>query len=427
VLIIGAGPAGSSAARVLALAGVNVVLADQRAFPRDKVCGDALIRDALDALAFLGIDEAVRRESWRGEELRVYAPNGTYVSLRGELACLPRERFDQILFDAALDAGARFVQGTATTPVINTDRVGGAHFKDSGNEWRLDARFTILATGANATVLEAFLGGPEGPPLRISGSDRLYQGLRRSAGASAKAEGALLRGAGISGKPDAVAGRAYYEAPPAVAAELAHLSIVYQREWCPGYGWIFPGPEGRFNVGVGLFGTSAGQGRLHQFFAEFGRTFPPAAHLIRHSRLVREFRGAPIRSGLHQELFGRPGLLAAGEAVATTYAATGEGIGKAMESGILAAELIRDVLGGRRSANGLEHAYRRRFQRRYFDRYRAYRVAQRWAGRPMLLNLLARRANRGTFVQAELEALVAERGNATALFSAPGLLKALVW
>jgi hypothetical protein len=74
----------------------------------------------------------------------------------------------------------------------------------------------------------------------------------------------------------------------------------------------------------------------------------------------------------------------------------------------------------------LEQAYRAEFERRFLGRYRAYRVAQRWAASPMLLNLLAGRASTGRYVQAELEALVAERGNAQALFSASGLLKALI-
>ncbi len=348
-----------------------------------------LIRDSLRGLAYLGVDEIVRREAWRGSELRVYAPGGAQVTLHGEFASLPRERLDTILRDAAIDAGTAHTQGTAIAPLLNRGHVAGARFKDGTREWSIAARFTILATGANVTMLEAF-------------------------------------GMNASKKPDAVAGRAYYVAPPDVASELTHLSIVYQRGWCPGYGWIFPGPGGRFNVGVALFTDEAGHGRLHQFFDEFCRTFPPAAQLIQQSTLTREFRGAPIRSGLNREAFGRSGLLAAGEAVATTYAATGEGIGKAMESGILAAGLIDAALHGRRRAEGLEHAYRRKFERRFGERYRAYEVAERWARSPFLLNLLAWRANRGRFMQRELEALVAERGNPAALFSWPGLLKALV-
>ena len=55
VLVIGAGPAGSACAQVLAQDGLNVLLADQHAFPRDKVCGDGLIPDAHHALRKLGV------------------------------------------------------------------------------------------------------------------------------------------------------------------------------------------------------------------------------------------------------------------------------------------------------------------------------------------------------------------------------------
>ncbi|HET6315264.1 MAG TPA: FAD-dependent oxidoreductase, partial [Chloroflexota bacterium] len=59
VLVVGAGPAGSACAQWLARAGVDVVLADQHAFPRDKICGDGLIPDAHAALRQLGVADEV--------------------------------------------------------------------------------------------------------------------------------------------------------------------------------------------------------------------------------------------------------------------------------------------------------------------------------------------------------------------------------
>jgi flavin-dependent dehydrogenase len=74
VLIVGAGPAGSAAAIALGRAGVDVVLIDQRTFPREKVCGDGLISDSLAALHTLCVADAVARDSVQGRELRVYPP-----------------------------------------------------------------------------------------------------------------------------------------------------------------------------------------------------------------------------------------------------------------------------------------------------------------------------------------------------------------
>ena len=149
----------------------------------------------------LGLDQDVRREAWYRSELRLYSPDGTHVSLHGEFACLPRERLDAILLDAAVAAGARFVHGAGRTPLLDGGRVVGASVTAERVERPIRARVTILAAGANLTTLKAF--GVPGPM-----------------------------------KPEAVAGRAYFQAPATLGSEIEHLVIAYQRDWCPGYGWI---------------------------------------------------------------------------------------------------------------------------------------------------------------------------------------------
>jgi flavin-dependent dehydrogenase len=146
---------------------------------------------------------------------------------------------------------------------------------------------------------------------------------------------------------------------------------------------------------------------------------------VRRSEQLTEFRGAPLRTGLAGARFGRPGLLALGEAAAMTYPATGEGIGKAMESGLLAARLVQDVAGGSRSADGLHDVYESEFRQRFGPRYSGYGVAEAWSARPWLLNLLIRRAASGSFVRGQLESLVAEQGHPRDLFSAKGLVTAV--
>jgi len=390
VLIVGAGPAGTAAATVLARAGVRVVLADQRTFPRDKVCGDGLISDALASLRTLGIHDRVAAQAAFASDLRIYPPWGRFVSLRGAFACVPRERLDAMLLEAAATAGATCVSGAAAAGALDEDGlVKGAWFNVSGQRTAVRAAVTLLATGANAVALKAF------------GLDSALQ-------------------------PTAVAGRAYYTAPPDVAAEFTSLIIGYDRRWCPGYGWVFPSPGNRFNIGVGLFTESAGARRLREFWTRFTSTFAPAAAIIRASIEAGAFRGAPLRSALTGGAFGRPGLLTVGEAASLTYAATGEGIGKAMESGMLAARCAQDFLGGRRPLRTLHHEYEREFRARFETRYRAYTVAQRWAANPIVLSLLTARTNAGTFARQELEDLIGERGSARRLFSKIGLLKAVV-
>ena len=365
------------------------MLVDQKVFPRDKVCGDGLIADALSALDALGLRDAVMREAAAARELRVYPPYGRYVALQGEFACLPRERLDAMLLDAARDAGVTCVLGTAATGVLEDEgRVAGARFAVERSRVDVRAAVTVLATGANAAALRQF-------------------------------------GLPVSMQPGAVAGRAYYEAPQEMAARFSSLIIGYDRQWCPGYGWIFPSPGNRFNIGVGLFTGSDHERRLRDFWQVFTTTFTPAVELLRSATLIRAFRGAPLRTSILGGSFGRPGLMAVGEASSLTYAATGEGIGKAMESGMLAAGYAAEALAGRKPVATLHQEYEREFRERFGLRYRAYAVAQRWAAYPLVLSLLASRTNAGTFARRELEDLLAERGNARVLFSKRGLLKAL--
>jgi flavin-dependent dehydrogenase len=177
-------------------------------------------------------------------------------------------------------------------------------------------------------------------------------------------------------------------------------------------------------VGVGFFCSGAGPvPSLHALWRRFAATFEPAAAIVRESELLEPFRGAPLRAGLAGARFGRPGLVAIGEAAAMTYSATGEGIGKAMESGLLAARAAMEASADSRVS--AHEAYEAEFRRRFEPRYTAYRRAQACAARPWLLDFLAWRANAGTFVRGELEALVDERGDPRRLLSAGGFAAAL--
>jgi geranylgeranyl reductase family protein len=390
-LVIGAGPAGAAAAWALARAGHDVALIDREVFPRDKTCGDGLIPDSLEALEEMGLRQAMLRDAFRPPALHLVAPSGESVSLAGEFLCLPRQRFDALLVEAATSAGARMMAPmSALRPLESGGVVSGARFRSAAGELDVRARFTLLATGANATATQAF-------------------GLSRFL------------------KPNAVAGRAYFRVPASLAAEHPHLSIVYERSLCPGYGWIFPGPDHRYNLGVGFFSDGRrATPSLRDLWQRFTTRFTPAAKMVAQSETLTEFRGAPLRTGLHDATLGRSGLLALGDAAAMTYPATGEGIGKAMQSGLLAARLVSAALTGGMSTDAVHRAYDAEFRCRFATRYQAYWTAQAWSSRPWLLNLLTSRANAGRFVRRELETLIAETGNPLRLFSVPGLVRALI-
>ncbi len=396
VLVIGAGPAGSSAALVLARRGLEVLLVDRHEFPRDKVCGDALLPDATAALDRLGLLERVLSQAMAIDTLTVQAPNGKQVDLHARFATLRRIVLDDVLRQASSAAGARFLAPfTALGPIGGSEVVRGARICRVGarEEVAVEAPLTILATGASVGALRAF-------------------------------------GAGGGEAASAVAARAYFDVPPALGHTLGRLIIVYEKTICPAYGWLFPVPGGACNVGVGTVQTTGARGRQRSLFAlwdAFLESFPPARELKRVSKQLGPPRGAAIRSSFRGTDPGRPGLLVAGEAAGLTYPLTGEGIGKAIASGILAAEICLEALrAGGRGAADTARRYAPEARAAFARRFEGYRTAQAWMSIPWVCNFICGRASPGSFARRQLEGLVTEATDPRSLFSLSGFLRALV-
>ena len=392
VLVVGAGPAGSACARLLALGGLAVVLVDAQAFPRDKVCGDGLVPDSHAALRRLGVHDEVMRLARGAGSARCVAPNGGFVDIAGELAVLPRRELDALLCRSALAAGA-LMAAPVRFELPLTDaagRVVGAKLMQGNQSRTLGARWVVLATGA----LPA--------PLLAAG---LCQ--RRS--------------------PSGMALRAHVR-HPGLDAELRELRFVWHGRLRGGYGWIFPGPDSVFNIGVGLLDSRETETppapwrrrrpNLRHMFEEFLQVDPLAARLMREGEVRSELKGAPMRCDLAGAQWSRPGLLVTGEAAGATYSFTGEGIGKAMETGMAAAEALL-VHAGLASAGGsavnpaaADAATALGYQVRLealLPRFTTYRQAASFNRWPSLVNLIIWRAGRSPQIAAKLADVLNER------------------
>src|SRR5262245_9935801 len=108
VVVAGAGPAGSTAARLLAESGHHVLLLDRRPFPREKVCGDALIPDALAALTRAGLLDRVLACGRSVATMEAVSASGIAFALPVRCVTIRRLDLDAILVDAAVAAGATF-------------------------------------------------------------------------------------------------------------------------------------------------------------------------------------------------------------------------------------------------------------------------------------------------------------------------------
>src|SRR5262245_60393829 len=171
VIIAGAGPAGSSAAIHLAAAGARVVLIEQKAFPREKLCGEFISPECVAHFEKLGVTQRmissepslIRKTvfySLGGRSLTV--PSGSFGS--GDALGLSRAAMDHNLLCWAREAGATVLESTTVTELITDgDRVKGVRLKQNGSERECTAPITIDATGRARSLARRV-----GPP-RVSG------------------------------------------------------------------------------------------------------------------------------------------------------------------------------------------------------------------------------------------------------------------
>lgn len=113
VSIVGAGPAGSTAAILMARGGWDVMLIEQHRFPRDKVCGECLSADGMAVLERMGLlDELMQLKPVKLTHAAIHAPERESVQLRlpRPMLGLSRSQFDGFLLDAARASGATILQ-----------------------------------------------------------------------------------------------------------------------------------------------------------------------------------------------------------------------------------------------------------------------------------------------------------------------------
>ena len=394
VIVVGAGPAGSAAARTLAGAGFDVVLVDQHVFPRDKVCGDGLIPDAHAALRRLGVFEAVMARAQAASHIGCIGPRGGRVDVPGELAVLPRKELDHILCSAAVSAGARmFAPARFVAPLEEAGRVVGARLHHGETTREVRAPWLVLASGA---VPQALLA------------------------------------AGMSERhtPSGVALRGYVRNERMVG-RIEQLEIVWHRALTPGYGWIFPCPGGVFNIGVGIADSHAEQrdGRLTKrevnlraVMDDFQRVYAPARELMADGVLLAPMKGAPLRCTLEGARYSRPGLIVIGEAAGSTYSFTGEGIGKALETGLHVAEAV--MLG--RDHDRDDAAVRADYEARLAalkPRFELYRRANAVNRHPWIADLLIWRARHSPRIVRRMSGVLNETSNPGNLISVKGFTR----
>lgn len=370
VCIIGGGPGGCAAALQLARHGVRTLLVEKATFPRDKVCGDALSGKVMrtleridPALAQRVNADARRMPSWGvtfvapgGQALRVPFTRDTGV---GEApgAILPRLAFDALLFDAVKRNGAvQVLEATAAKQYTRTPD-GWTIALEDGRTVR--CRLVLAADGANSHFARHVAGLPMEPRHHAAGVRAYYRGIT-----------------GLDPQ--------------------GFIELHFLKELLPGYLWIFPLPDGRANVGLGLRGDRVRERKL-DLKAELHRlvaTHPTLKDRFANAQLEGQVQGLGLPLGSKRHPLSGDGHLLIGDAGHLIDPFTGEGISHAMISGVHAADVAHEALREGRTDAAFLKAYDGRVWKRLGQELAISTRLQDLAHQAWLFDFVVKRANR---------------------------------
>jgi flavin-dependent dehydrogenase len=161
---------------------------------------------------------------------------------------------------------------------------------------------------------------------------------------------------------------------------------------------------------------------LRQMFDTFCEVYAPARELMAGGTLQGELKGAPLRCSLNGARWSRPGLLVTGEAAGSTYAFSGEGIGKAMETGLLAAEAL---VADQTSTDADTRARYEASLRALLPRFDLYDKASTINHHPWLADLVIWRARRSPRILRRMVGVLEETQNPGRLLTWSGITKLL--
>src|SRR5664279_875237 len=372
VIVVGAGPSGSSAAYWLATAGRDVLFLEKTTFPREKVCGDGLTPRGTRALIEMGIDVSEANGWLHNRGLRVIGGGQRLHLDWPELTSFPsyglvraRADLDALLVAQAVKAGARLHEQTVVTEAVldRSGRVVGVTGHTADRQ-PIEYRAPLVLTC-------------EG----VSGKLAQRLGVHRD-----------------DKRPLGVAVRRYYTSPKTHDDYLESWLELWdgkpnESDLLPGYGWIFGMGDGTVNAGLGVLSTSAGFGKTdYRGMLTTWLDNTPEEWGLREQNATCPTRGAALPMGFNRTPHYLRGMLLVGDSGGSVNPFNGEGIPYAIESGKYAAVAVIQALA-RPDGPGRElalQAYPRRMREEWGSYYRLGAIFVKLIGNPKVMRACTR-------------------------------------
>jgi digeranylgeranylglycerophospholipid reductase len=327
VVVVGAGPAGSTAALYAAKNGASVLLLDKKREIGSPIQCAGFLPDASEVQALLR--EAKLPDTLKNypdscvlqriDTQRIVTPNCNIKEFAVRGAVLDRRRYDQFLAEQAARAGAELMIKTRVTKIDETTvEISGVFGK-----YTIKAKAIIGADGPNSLVAKS-------KGLALPGSRETSVALEYQ-----------IRNVDI---------------------DPSSLEMYFGKDFVPGgYAWIFPEGQDRANVGIGIRSGMAEKGTsakeyLHRFMREHPLAGPKLKNCIIMNVIagIIPVNGAPERTATENTLI-------VGDAAGHIFATNGGGIPSAMIAGKVAGETAAEFAAGKCRLEEYDSRWRAQF------------------------------------------------------------------
>ena len=365
VVVVGAGPSGSSAAYWLASSGIKVALVEKKTFPREKTCGDGLTPRAVYQLENMGLAEELAKFH-RFDGLRSIAFGRTLEMKWPKHSVLPdygyvarRRDLDEMVCERAKSQGATLYMGyEALEPTFDpsTGAVSEVNIKNKeGETISLQTKYVVVCEGSTPRF---------GRHLGLV-RDKSY--------------------------PMGMAIRGYFKSDMHDDPWIeSHLDIVDKNgDFMPGYGWIFPVGDGTINVGVGLLSTFKGYKKINttHLMEQFCNVAPSYWGISEETSCGPATGGKLPTGGSNGPKVG-PNWAIAGDSAGLVNPFNGEGIAYGYETGEMAAQAVLRAI--KNDDPSELNTYTQDLTERFGQYYKFARLFVKYIGNPRVMRELVR-------------------------------------